>query len=213
VVLDLMIHDIDVVLSLVGSPPRQVDALGLAVLGPHEDVAHARLTFDSGCVALLGASRVSPTPQRQMQIWSQEGLVSVDFAARRSTAIVPGDALRERRIDVPHLSPQAADELKRELFTRHLPVQEFTPEPCDQLTAELQDFVRCVVEGGQPKVTGEQGRDAIVVAERILEKIAAHQWDGTADGRVGPLAVPRPDVIPAPHWHTRSVIPLERKAV
>ncbi len=213
VVLDLMIHDIDVVLSLVGAPPRSVEALGLAVLGPHEDVAHARLSFDTGCVALLNASRVSPTPRRQMQIWSQEGLVSLDFAARRSSAIVPGDALRERRIDVPHLLPQQKEELKRDLFTAHVPVQEFAPEPCDQLTAELQDFVRCVVEGGQPRVTGEQGREAIVVAERILEQIAAHQWDGTSAGRIGPLATPRPDVIPAPHWHTRSVIPLERKAM
>ncbi len=193
VVMDLMIHDIDVVLSLVGSGPREVEALGLAVLGPHEDVAHARLTFDSGCVALLNASRVSPTTRRQMQIWSQEGLSSVDFAARRSSAIVPGDALRERRIDVPHLPPQQKDELKRELFATHLPLQEFNSEPCDQLTAELQDFVRCVVEGGQPRVTGEHGRDAIAVAERVLEQIAVHPWDGTATGRIGPLATPRPE--------------------
>jgi predicted dehydrogenase len=213
VVMDLMIHDIDVVLSLVGSPPREVDALGLAVLGPQEDVAHARLTFPTGCVALLNASRVSPAPKRQMQVWSQEGLSSIDFAARRSSAIVPGDAVRERRIDVPHLSPQQKDELKRDLFSAHLATGEFSPEPCDQLTAELQDFVRCVQEGGQPRVSGEQGRDAIAVAERILEKIAAHAWDGTATGRIGPQATPRPDVIPAPHWHTRSVIPLERKAV
>jgi predicted dehydrogenase len=213
VVMDLMIHDIDVVLSLVGSAPCDVEALGLAVLGPHEDVAHARLTFATGCVALLNASRVSPTPRRQMQIWSQEGLVNVDFAARRSSAIVPGDSLRERRIDVPHLSPQQKDELKRDLFSTHLATQEFSPDPCDQLTAELQDFVRCVLEGGQPRVSGEQGRDAIAVAEQILEKIAAHAWDGTSAGRVGPLAAPQPDVIPAPHWHTRSVIPLERKAV
>jgi predicted dehydrogenase len=211
VVLDLMIHDIDVVLSLVGSMPVDVDALGLAVLGSHEDVAHARLTFANGCVALLNASRVSPAAVRRMQIWSQEGLVNVDFATRRSSAVVPGDALRERRIDATRLSPQQQEELKRDLFTTYLKIEELAGEPCDQLTAELRDFVQCVQEGRQPRVTGEQGREAIAVAERILEKIATHAWDGTPRGRSGPLAMPQADVIPAPHWHTRSVIPLERK--
>jgi predicted dehydrogenase len=211
VVMDLMIHDIDIVLSVVGASPVDVEALGLAVLGPHEDVAHARLTFAGGCVALLNASRVSPASSRRMQIWSQEGLVNVDFAAKRSSAIIPGDAVRERRIDVPHLPPQQKDELKRDLFADYLKVEEFAVEPCDQLTAELQDFVQCVQEGRQPRVTGEQGREAIAVAERVLEKIAAHAWDGTSQGRIGPLAAPQPDVIPSPHWRTRSVMPLERK--
>jgi predicted dehydrogenase len=211
VVMDLMIHDIDIVLSLVGAMPVEVDALGLAVLGPQEDVAHARLTFGGGCVALLNASRVSPAAVRRMQIWSQEGLVTVDFAARRSGAIVPSDVLRERRIDVQHLSPQQKEELKRDLFSTHLKVEEFVSEPCDQLTAELQEFVQCVQEGRQPRVTAEHGGQAIVVAERILERIASHAWDGSPRGRTGPQATPQPDVIPAPHWHTRSVLPLKHK--
>src|SRR5205823_1614714 len=135
----------------------------------------------------------------------------VDFTARRSSVAVPSDTVRERRIDVPQLSPQQKEELKRDLFSTHLTVEEFTSEPCDQLTAELQDFIQCVQEGRQPRVTGEQGREAIAVAERILEKIAAHAWDGTSTGRVGPLAMPQADIIPAPHWQPRSVIPLHHK--
>lgn len=81
VVLDVMIHDIDVVLSLVRSPLRSVDALGIPVLGGHEDVAHARLEFQSGCVVNLSASRVSYEPARKMQIWAPRAYANIDFGA------------------------------------------------------------------------------------------------------------------------------------
>jgi predicted dehydrogenase len=211
VVLDLMIHDIDLVLSLVGAPPRDVEALGIAVLGPHEDVAHARLTFDSGCVATLNASRVSPTTTRRMHIWSQEGFSWIDFAGRKSSAVVPSDAIRERRIDVPAMSCEEREALKRDLFTHHLTQQEFDIAACDQILAELDDFVGSIRDGRTPQVTGQHGRDAIAVAERILDKIATHPWDGALGGRTGPLAAPRADIIPAPHFRTPAAVPWQRK--
>jgi predicted dehydrogenase len=211
VVLDLMIHDIDLALSLVGSVPREVEALGVAVLGPHEDIAHARLTFDGGCVATLNASRVSPTTTRRMHIWSQEGFSWIDFAARKSSAVVPSDAVRERKVDVPAMSPEERESLKRDFFTRYLPQAEFEIESCDQILAELEDFVGCIRDGRLPQVTGEHGRDAIAVAERVLDKIATHSWDGTPNGRVGPLAMPQADVIPTPHFQVPASIPFPRK--
>ena len=78
VVLDMMIHDLDLVLHFANSPVRQVQALGISVLGDHEDVAKARLEFANGCVANLSASRVSYQPVRQMQVWSEHGCVTVD---------------------------------------------------------------------------------------------------------------------------------------
>jgi predicted dehydrogenase len=93
VVLDLMIHDIDVVLSLVRSPLRSVDALGVSVLGGHEDVAHARLEFQSGCVANLSASRVSYEAARKMQIWSPRAFASIDFGGRTTTIVEPSETL------------------------------------------------------------------------------------------------------------------------
>ncbi len=89
VVLDLMIHDIDLVLSLARSPLRSVDALGVAILGGHEDVAHARLEFQSGCVANLSASRVSYEPARKMQIWAPRAYANIDFGTRMTTLVRP----------------------------------------------------------------------------------------------------------------------------
>ena len=97
VVLDLMIHDIDLVLSLVRSPLRKVDALGVSVLGGHEDVANARLEFECGCVATLSASRVSYEPVRRMQVWSARAFAAIDFAARTATLVRPSETLLRRQ--------------------------------------------------------------------------------------------------------------------
>ncbi|HEV3023964.1 MAG TPA: Gfo/Idh/MocA family oxidoreductase, partial [Pirellulales bacterium] len=98
-VLDLMIHDIDVVLSLVPSPLQRVEALGLSLFGRHEDVVNCRLTFADGCVAALGASRASRTSARTMHIWSRHGFAAVDFAARTATLVRPSETLLRRELD------------------------------------------------------------------------------------------------------------------
>src|SRR5690606_28574859 len=93
VVLDLMIHDIDIVLSLVRDELVHVDALGAAVFGPHEDWAQARLTFSSGCVVNLSASRVSLAPQRSMQVHWSEGYAQIDYAAKTAKIVNPSEAI------------------------------------------------------------------------------------------------------------------------
>ena len=211
VVFDLMIHDIDLVLSMVNSPLRDLEAFGLSVLGPHEDIAHARLRFAGGCVAVLNASRVSPQAERSMRIWSQEGLARIDFAHRTSSVLAPSDAIRERRLDVSTMSAESSRQVREDLFTRYLQTEEFTVEPRDALTAELEDFVEAIRTGRPPRVTGEHARGAISIAEGVLAAISGHAWDGHRDGRVGPLANPEPDVIPSPHWRQPRVIPLDLK--
>ena len=99
VVLDLMIHDIDVVLSLVKSPVTHVDALGVSVLGDHEDMVSARLQFANGAVANLTASRTSYAPARTMQVFTPTRFASIDFATRRATVVEPRDDVLRR--DVP----------------------------------------------------------------------------------------------------------------
>ena len=118
VVLDLMIHDIDLVLSMVGSPLRKVDALGFSVLGGHEDVANARLEFECGCVATLSASRVSYEQVRRMQVWSAEGFAAIDFAARTATLVRPSETLRRRQFDVDALTPGASRALPRSILPK-----------------------------------------------------------------------------------------------
>ena len=192
VVLDLMIHDLDMLLALVGAPVREVSALGLSLLSGHEDMAQARLTFANGCVAHLSASRAHPAPVRQMEVWAPEGYVAADFHQRRLTLVQPAEPFRGRP---PAQPPQ-------ELLGTYLEKCELdcnTSGP-DQLTRELEEFVAAVRTGVLVRVTGEQGRDALAVACRVVESLRGHQWDGRAEGPAGPLDLPAPlgRLFPAP---------------
>jgi predicted dehydrogenase len=193
VVLDLMIHDLDLLLALIQAPVRSVEALGVAIFGGQEDVANARLQFANGCVANLTASRASPVPKRKMRLWAPEGYASVDFAKRRLTLIQPSEELRRHGLDPRKLDPAARALLKDELFGRHFHVLE---QDCntggDQLTGELRDFVHCVQTGDRPRVHGADGRDALHLATRILQSIQSHLWEGEASGAKGPCNLPAP---------------------
>lgn len=201
VVFDLMIHDIDLVLSMVRSPVAHIEALGVSVFGEFEDVANARLTFENGCVAALTASRASYQAVRQMQVWSERGFATMDFGTRAARLVHPHESLLRRDFAAQKLSAAEVDRLKDHLFEDLLRIEDFQAEPADQLTAELRDFADSIQQGRQPRVSGVQGRDAVAIAERVLDAIAAHQWDGRRSGRIGALAQPMPAVIPGPHWH------------
>jgi predicted dehydrogenase len=205
VVLDLMIHDIDLVLALVHAPLVRVDALGAALLSRHEDVAQARLEFADGCVANLSASRASRAPARTMQVWCERGMASLDFAARTAALVRPSEAMLTHQLDVERMLPVERGQLKERLYDDHLPLVQLTTEPCDALTAELTDFQQSIVMGRGPRVSGEAGRDAVAVAERVLAAIAEHAWDGADQGRKGPLAEPTPRIIRGPHWGRKPV--------
>ncbi|MGA2033257.1 MAG: Gfo/Idh/MocA family oxidoreductase [Thermoguttaceae bacterium] len=200
VVLDLMIHDIDLVLSLVRAPLQKVEALGLSVLGGHEDIANARLQFQCGSVATLSASRVSYEPVRRMQLWGVQAFAGIDFAARTTTIVRPSETLLRRQFHADRLTPEQAEQCKDHWAEEHLPRQVQCFAAVDALALELQDFVEAVRTRREPRVSGEAGRDALAVAEQILACIEAHAWDGTADGPAGPLAQRRSSAVPAPHF-------------
>ena len=200
VVLDLMIHDLDIAMALAGAPVKNVQALGMAIVGKHEDVAQARLEFENGCVANLSASRVSPSTKRQMQVWGQHAYGTVDFADRTVTLVRPSEAILRRRIDVEALSRDERAELKDRLASDHLPVEMITVESRNAMADEQRDFVECVRDRRSPRVSGEAGRDVVAVAGQILEEIAAHRWNGRADGPIGPLAAPPLPILRGPHW-------------
>ena len=171
VVFDLMIHDIDLVLSLVASPLRKVESLGASVVGGHEDVANARLEFECGCVASLSASRVSYESVRRMHVWSSEGFVAIDFAARAITTVRPSEALLSRRFCVDGLTPEQLDHCRAHFADEHLPRERATFDAVDALALEIDDFVESIRTPRRPRVTGEAGRDALAVAEQILAGI------------------------------------------
>lgn len=190
VVLDLMIHDIDLVLSLVNSPVRRCEAFGIGVMGKNEDAVQARLHFENGCIADLTASRISPTVSRSMTAWTASGCITVDMHKREVNRFAPGDALFHEISPLQRAAEPGADieALKKNVFgqfirTESLPVKAAGP---DALTQELSEFVHCIVAGRKPHVTGQQAYSAMVVADQILKQVAAHQWDGHAFGAVGP---------------------------
>jgi len=214
VVLDLMIHDIDLVLSLVQSPLRSVEALGVSLFGRHEDIAHARLRFENGCVVSLNASRASYGAARTMQIWTRRAFAGLDFAGRTASIVRPSETLLRRELDVERLSPEEKGSLKDRLMAEHLPLEQIQLEPCDAITAELIDFAGAIREGRMPRVSGAAGRDAIAVAERVLAEIAVHAWDGTPEGASGPLVLPMTPAIRPPHWRVANrspSTPVERR--
>src|SRR4030095_12971796 len=154
VVLDLMIHDIDVALSLVEEEVVGIHALGAAVLGPNEDWAQARLQFAGGCVANLSASRVALQPQRWMQVVSHDRFLAIDFATRKAQLMRPSEAVLAGEIDVNMLSAADKVHLKENLFTDYLPTEQLPVVESNALIEEQKQFIAAIRGAGQVSVSG-----------------------------------------------------------
>ena len=151
VVFDLMIHDLDLLLALVGSEVVGVEAVGVNVLTPRVDIANARLRFASGCIANLTASRISRDRVRKARFFAGEAYVGVDFATQETEVY---------RLDRSGPAPRVVG--------GSVPV-----EAAEPLGRELEDFVAAVRERRAPAVPGAAGRDALALATRIADQIAA----------------------------------------
>ena len=154
VVFDVMIHDLDVVLCIVGSEPVSLEAVGVPVLSDRIDIANVRLRFGNGCIANLTASRISRESVRKLRVFQPHALVSVDYAEQQveSWHVTRGDTgqpmIDGGRIDVPHAEP---------------------------LERELADFIRAARQRTLPGVTGMDGRRALAVAELIAEAMSTDE--------------------------------------
>lgn len=149
VVLDLMIHDLDIVLKLVNSPVRDVSASGLSVISDTTDIANARIQFENGCVANLTASRVSIEKIRKLRFFQPREYISLDYVKREGVCIG----------------------LDSSAGLRILPLASDDGEP---LRRQLESFLRCVRDRSQPRVTGQDALGALQLALRIREAIEAH---------------------------------------
>lgn len=158
VVLDLMIHDLDIVLSFVNSPVKEVRAVGLPILSGKVDIANVRIEFESGCVANFTASRVSTERVRKLRFFQPKQYVSIDYGRQDVMVFSVGDASTAA---LPSVNPQIR-------MTRLPTVQE---EP---LRAELQAFLNCVRERSKPLVSLEDGRNALALALKVIAEIQAH---------------------------------------
>jgi predicted dehydrogenase len=154
VVLDLMIHDIDLILSIVRSPVVSVDAIGSSVFSKEIDIANARLRFANGCVANATASRVSLKTERKLRLFQDDAYLSLDLQQKILTVIRKGNGVG------PDGMPQVA-------------IDENTYEQGDALKSEIEAFLDAVAGGGPPPVTGEDGLLALRTAVSIAEQVAS----------------------------------------
>jgi predicted dehydrogenase len=152
VILDLMIHDIDLILGFVRSEIRDIHASGIPVISGHIDIASVRLEFDNGCVANVTASRISLKNERKLRLFQKDAYVSIDFASRdilvirrngsQTEGIIPGTDIRQWALDKG-----------------------------DALESELTAFIHSVSQRQPPEVTGQMGRDALKISLLIMDRI------------------------------------------
>ncbi len=152
VVLDLMIHDIDIIQNIVGSPVKQINSIGAPVFTDEEDIANARIQFMNGCVANVTASRISLKSERRMRIFQPDSYISVDFQNKKLAVFHKGDG--EMFPGVPNVQ-----------------MEEKSFEQGDALKSEIESFLDSVVSGKPPVVTGEDGRRALETALLINKKL------------------------------------------
>jgi predicted dehydrogenase len=169
VVLDLMIHDIDIVLTMAKSPVKEVRAVGLPILSKKVDIANVRLEFASGCVANFTASRVSTERVRKLRLFQPRQYVSLDFS-RQDVLVLTVDADKASSADFDPFNPSSV------ASSAYAGITPFKPaiEPQEPLRAELMSVLTAVRHRTAPEVSLEQARDALEVALRIVEEIARH---------------------------------------
>lgn len=152
VILDLMIHDIDIIQTIVHSPIKHIDAHGAPVLSKSIDIANARITFENHCVANVTASRISFKTERKTRIFQANTYISIDYHNKQFAVFQKGEG--EMFPGIPEI-------------TRHQSVF----EKGDALLEEIKAFLRCITEGTTPLVTGEEGCAALATAEKITALI------------------------------------------
>jgi predicted dehydrogenase len=172
VVLDLMIHDLDIVLSLTKSAVKEVRAVGLPVLSPKVDIANVRVEFDSGCVANFTASRVSTEQVRKLRLFQPHEYLSLDFARQELLTIKVDPALLAQLTAGAYLSASGSAEGSHP--SRGLSLEKLDPTRAEPLRLELENFLAAVRHRAQPRVTGAAGRAALALALEINQQIASH---------------------------------------
>ncbi len=176
VVLDLMIHDIDLVLELTRSRLVKVDAVAGAIVGKTEDICNARLAFEDGCVANLTASRVAMKTMRKVRIFSPQGYISLDFDQKYGLMIGKSPEFSLDKLDVESLKERPLDEIRSLMMDKFFDIRELNLDGEEPLKAELKSFVDSVRAGAEPLVSGDDGIRSMEAAERILKAVRKHQW-------------------------------------
>jgi predicted dehydrogenase len=178
VVLDMMIHDIDIVNNLVKSPVVEVRAVGVAVVSQFEDIANARLTFANGCVANLTASRLALRQERKMRLFSQTAYVSVDYQKKAGAVITKTANEKELERVRKEVREGRITDLMQLNYPELVKYEDLVIEDREPVRAELENFEHAIRTRTEPEVTGEDGLAAVDVASKISRCVAEHKWEG-----------------------------------
>ncbi len=182
VVFDIMIHDLDIVLMMTGRPITDIRAVGVSVLGEYEDVADARIEFDTGCVAKITASRLALKTERKLRVFSETGYVTLDYASKTGLALTRTDnqeALNRVRKQIA----EGAD-LSDVDYMDLVNVREMTINDEEPLRAELSNFLAAAGGHAAPAVSAEAGLAAVAAAEQVVDRIRQHEWQGLDNPRL-----------------------------
>lgn len=164
VVLDLMIHDIDIVLSLVKSPVQSISASGVAVVSDSPDIANARIEFENGCVANLTASRISMKQMRKVRLFQKDAYLGLDFLKKEAQVI------RLHEQDAPNLPPTSF-ELQTDNGTKIMSMEMPPAQPVNAIQEELKSFANSIEKGLPPAISLKEGHEALRIAWDVMEQV------------------------------------------
>jgi len=199
VVHDLMIHDIDLVNSIFPGKLIETRALGMSVFGSNEDMAQARLQFDCGGVANLSASRCSYQAERSFQVFGTDGFANANLTQSTVTFVkVPG-WIKDREYDLLDTTPEQQAVIREELFSRILPKSEIEVPKTNAILSEQKNWITAIRDGEPCQVTAQQGKEAVEIAQSVIDSLAAHRWskhDPQSTGPFGMIDSTRKKILP-----------------
>ncbi|MBU1260910.1 MAG: Gfo/Idh/MocA family oxidoreductase [Planctomycetes bacterium] len=177
VVLDVMIHDIDIILALAQSAVKKVDAVGVNVIGDYEDICNARITFENGCIANVTASRLALKTVRKIRLFSRQAYLSLDFLKKEGVVIKA-----DPNSDAVKWIKQKQAEDNFDFSTVNWPdllhIEQLDIDDREPLRVEQESFLNSILNSdSRPEVTAEEGLAALKCAEAILKSVKEHKWD------------------------------------
>jgi predicted dehydrogenase len=179
VVLDVMIHDIDIILSLAASKVEKVDAVGIGVIDPDkEDICNARIVFENGCIANVTASRLALKTERKVRVFSRQAYLSLDYLGKTGTIIKADTDNIELINKIRQLKKGGMFDLLKTDWTKLVHYEKLQIDDREPLRLEQDSFLKAVADKGlKPEVSAEEGLAALQCAEMILASAKKHKWD------------------------------------
>ncbi len=179
VVLDVMIHDIDIILSLAASKVEKVDAVGIGVIDPEkEDICNARISFENGCIANVTASRLALKTERKVRVFSRQAYLSLDYFGKTGTIIKADTDNIELINKIRQLKKGGTFDLFKTDWTKLVHYEKLQIDDKEPLRLEQESFLKAVADKKlKPEVSAEEGLAALQCAEMILDCVKKHKWD------------------------------------